>query len=59
MYTEEELIAFGKNCFYKGFDKAENDDANCFTAWREEAKELLNSVKKLTNEYRSYKHKRF
>ena len=32
MYTEE-LIAFGKNCFYKGFDKVENDDANCFTAW--------------------------
>ena len=46
MYTEEELIAFGKNCFYKGYDKAENDDANCFTAWREEVGELINSAKK-------------
>ena len=46
MYTEEELIAFGKNCFYKGFDKSENDDANCFTAWREEAQELIKSAKK-------------
>jgi hypothetical protein len=38
---KEQMIAFGKKCFYKGFDKAENDDANCFTAWREEAEELL------------------
>jgi len=38
---KEQMIAFGKRCFYKGFDKAENDDANCFTAWREEAEELL------------------
>ena len=38
---EEQKIAFGKRCFYKGFEKAENDDANCFTAWREEAPELL------------------
>jgi hypothetical protein len=45
MYTEEELIAFGKNCFYKGYDKAENDDANCYTAWREEANELIKSAK--------------
>ncbi len=36
-----QMIAFGKKCFYKGFEKAENDDANCFTAWREEANELL------------------
>jgi hypothetical protein len=38
---KEQMIAFGKKCFYKGFDKAENDDANCFTAWREEAEELI------------------
>jgi len=38
---QEQMIAFGKRCFYKGFDKAENDDANCFTAWREEVEELL------------------
>jgi hypothetical protein len=38
---KEQMIAFGKRCFYKGFDKAENDDANCFTAWREEAEELI------------------
>lgn len=38
---KQEKIAFGKKCFYKGFEKAENDDANCFTAWREEALELL------------------
>ena len=38
---KEQKIAFGKKCFYKGFEKAENDDANCFTAWREEAPELL------------------
>lgn len=40
-YTIEELIAFGKNCFYEGFNKAETDDANCFTAWREEAAQLI------------------
>lgn len=45
-YTEEELIAFGKKCFYKGFYKSENDDANCYTAWREEFSELLNFSKK-------------
>jgi len=38
---KEQKIAFGKKCFYKGFEKAENDDANCFTAWREEATGLL------------------
>ena len=36
-----EQIDFGKRCFYKGFEKAESDDANCFTAWREEVQELL------------------
>ena len=46
MYTEEELIAFGKKCFYKGFEKSEEDDANCYTAWREEAQELLETVNK-------------
>lgn len=46
LYTEEEVINFGKNCFYKGFDKSENDDANCYTAWREEAWELMNKLKK-------------
>jgi len=39
------VLAFGKKCFYKGYDKAENDDANCFTAWREEAFELIKSIK--------------
>jgi hypothetical protein len=38
---KEQMIALGKRCFYKGFEKAESDDANCFTAWREEAEELL------------------
>ena len=28
LYTEEELLRFGKSCFYKGFDKAENYDAS-------------------------------
>jgi len=40
----EMLIAFGKSCFYKGFEKSEKDDANCFTAWREEAHELLKTA---------------
>lgn len=35
-YNEEELLAFGKSCFYKGFEKSEKDDANCYTAFREE-----------------------
>jgi len=47
-YTRDELIAFGKNCFYKGFDKgfdkAENYDVNCFTAWREEIENLLSNL---------------
>jgi hypothetical protein len=38
---KEQKITLGKRCFYKGFEKAESDDANCFTAWREEAEELL------------------
>lgn len=41
---ETELIAFAKRCFYKGFDKCENDDANCYTAWREEASKLIESL---------------
>src|SRR5690606_32678226 len=43
-YSLEDMIAFGKKCFYKGFDKSENDDANSFTAWREEAPELIQSL---------------
>lgn len=43
-FSLEDMIAFGKKCFYKGFDKSENDDANCFTAWKEEANELLQSL---------------
>ena len=38
---KEQKIAFGKRCFYEGFEKAENDDANCFTAWRESLDKLL------------------
>lgn len=38
---EEQNFQLAKRCFYKGFEKAENDDGNCFTAWREEAPELL------------------
>lgn len=38
---KQEIIEFGKKCFYKGFEKCKTDDANCFTAWREEAPELL------------------
>ena len=37
----DQKIAFGKRCFYEGFEKAENDDANCFTAWREAVDKLL------------------
>ena len=42
-YTEKDI----KNAFYKGFDKSKNDDANCFTAWREEGYNLLNQTKEL------------
>ena len=45
-YSEEEVLAFGKSCFYKGFDKAENDDANCYTAFREEIGGLFEQFKK-------------
>jgi len=44
-YSEEELLAFGKSCFYKGFEKAENDDANCYTAFREEIGNLVEQFK--------------
>jgi hypothetical protein len=45
MYSEEEFLAFGKSCFYKGFEKAENDDANCYTAFREEIGNLFEQFK--------------
>ena len=44
-YNEEELLAFGKSCFYKGFEKAEKDDANCYTAFREEIGSLIEQFK--------------
>jgi hypothetical protein len=44
-YSEEELVSFGKSCFYRGFDKAENDDANCYTAFREEIGILIEQFK--------------
>ena len=44
-YSEEEVLAFGKSCFYKGFEKAENDDANCYTAFREEIGSLIKKFK--------------
>lgn len=52
-FSLEDMIAFGKKCFYKGFDKSENDDANCFTAWREESNELVQSLstQKLPKEF--------
>ena len=43
-FSLEDMIAFGKKCFYKGFDKSKNDDANCFTAWREDGSELIQSL---------------
>jgi len=45
MYSEEELLKFGKSCFYKGFSKSENDDANCYTAFREEIGSLFEQFK--------------
>lgn len=45
-YSEKDLLSFGKSCFYKGFDKSENDDANCYTAFREEIGGLLEQFKK-------------
>jgi hypothetical protein len=44
-YSKEEILAFGKSCFYKGFEKAENDDANCYTAFREEIGNLIEQFK--------------
>jgi hypothetical protein len=44
-YSDEEILAFGKSCFYKGFEKAENDDANCYTAFREEIGNLIEQFK--------------
>jgi len=46
MYSEEDLLVFGKKCFYKGFDKSENDDANLYTAFREEIGSLFEQFKK-------------
>jgi hypothetical protein len=46
MYSEEELLKFGKSCFYKGFEKSEKDDANCYTAFREEIGGLFEPIKK-------------
>jgi hypothetical protein len=43
-FSEEELLSFGKKCFYKGFEKSENDDANCYTAFREEIGKLTQSL---------------
>lgn len=36
-----------KNAFYNGFDKCKNDDANCFTAWREIGPTLISNALKL------------
>jgi hypothetical protein len=44
-YSEEEFLAFGKSSFYKGFEKAEKDDANCYTAFREEIGSLIEQFK--------------
>jgi hypothetical protein len=41
--SKEELFAFAKRCFYEGFEACENDDANCFTAWRERSGKLIAS----------------
>ena len=38
---EAQNFELGKRCFYKGFERAKNDDGNCFISWREEAPELL------------------
>ncbi len=38
---KELLTAVVKKSFYKGFECAETGDANCFTAWREEAFNIL------------------
>ena len=46
MYSEDEVLSFGKSCFYKGFEKSEKDDANCYTAFREEIGKLFKQFKK-------------
>jgi hypothetical protein len=43
-FSEADMVKFGKKCFYKGFDKSENDDANCYTAFREEISGLIQSL---------------
>jgi hypothetical protein len=45
MYSEEEFLSFGKSCFYKGFEKSEKDDANCYTAFREEIGSIIEQFK--------------
>lgn len=45
-YSEEGLLAFGKSCFYIGFEKSEKDDGNCFSAFREEIGNLIKQFKK-------------
>lgn len=41
---KESIEETSKKFFYKGFEKCKNDDANCFTAWREEAPNLILSI---------------
>lgn len=43
-FTEDDMISFGKQCFYKGFNKCKNDDANSFTSWREEGGILIKNI---------------
>ena len=43
-FTLDDIKSFGKKCFYKGFEKCEKDDANSFTAWREESGLLLHEL---------------
>jgi hypothetical protein len=43
-FTEDDMISFGKQCFYKGFNKCKNDDANSFTLWREEGGILIKNI---------------
>ena len=49
MYSKEEVLAYGKKCFYKGFEKAEKDDANCYTAFREEMEDLSRCFEQFKN----------
>lgn len=44
--VDEKIIAAIKRAFYKGFDKAKNDDGNCFSAWGEEAHQLIFELSK-------------